>query len=220
MRKAGNLAIWVIISVIAFLVLFNIYNKYNSNEKSEVKAENKPTEMNEENNENRLNNIDEEKSGNESNEINEASNENKSNEEKDEKIIAPDFTLEDINGKKVSLSDYRGKIVFLNFWATWCQYCVLEMPDLEKVHREFSKGDDAVVLTVNSDGDPDKVRNFIEDNDLTLPVLMDYAYEVNTMYGISGIPVTFVIGRDGSVYGAIPGMTNKDTLLNIYESIK
>ncbi|HHV99287.1 MAG TPA: redoxin domain-containing protein [Clostridiaceae bacterium] len=163
---------------------------------------------------------DKESGENELNDDEEVKDENKSSEENNEKIIAPDFTLEDINGKKVSLSDYRGKIVFLNFWATWCQYCVMEMPDLEKVHQGFSKGDDAVILTVNSDEDPEKVKKFIKDNNLTLPVLMDYAYEVNWMYGISSIPVTFVIGRDGSVYGAIPGMTNKDTLLNIYESIK
>jgi len=146
--------------------------------------------------------------------------ENKSNVENNEKFMAPDFTLEDIDGKKVSLSDFRGKIVFLNFWATWCQYCVMEMPDLEKVHREFSKGDDAVILTINSDEDSDIVRKYIAENDLTLPVLMDNKYEVNWMYGISGIPVTYVIDRSGYIYGRISGMTDKDTILRVFEILK
>jgi len=220
MKKAGSLILWVVISALAIFILYYVYNHFAA--KAQMEPIRPQTSDGIEDDKNNIENSNEGKKDSEGadKKENDGSKSSEKNEENNEKIMAPDFTLEDINGKKVSLSDYRGKIVFLNFWATWCQYCVMEMPDLEEVHQEFSKGDDAVILTVNSDEDPDVVKKFMKDNNLTLPVLMDYTYEVNWMYGISGIPVTYVIDRDGSVYGRIPSMTDKETLLKIFESIK
>ena len=238
MRKTGNLVIWIIISVLVIVTLYKVYNHFNAKAQLEPFGQQSSGNMEDDSgqedreNESLQQDRDFEDSNEDSNgdsidsegiEKDEPADENKSNEKNDEsneKFLAPDFTLEDVDGKNVSLSDYRGKIVFLNFWATWCQYCVMEMPDLEEVHQEFSKGNDAVILTVNSDKDPDMVRKFMDKNGLTLPVLMDYTDEVNWMYGVSGIPVTYIIDRDGYAYGRIPGMTDKNTILQIFENIK
>ena len=141
-------------------------------------------------------------------------------EEKPQKVMAPDFTLEDLDGNKVSLSDYRGKIVFLNFWATWCIYCVQEMPDLESANRKLAEAGDAVIVTVNQMEDRDTVRKFMEDNKLTLTALMDFTGEVNYTYGAVGIPLTYVIDKDGSVFGRIPGRTDEETILRVAEMLR
>ncbi len=138
----------------------------------------------------------------------------------EEKIMAPDFTVKTLEGKEVSLSDYRGKLVFLNFWAVWCPYCVREMPDLNSANDEFAKaGGRAIVLALDVQEDYDTVKRYVDKNKLTLPILMDETGSVAQMYRVQGIPVTYVINPDGSLADRISGATTKGNILKIAERL-
>ena len=107
-----------------------------------------------------------------------------------------DFTLEDLNGSKVSLSKLKGKKVYLNFWATWCPPCKEEMPDLEKLYQE-TKDSDLVILAVNVGEDKKTVQDFITKNKYNFPVLLDVKGEVSQLYQVSGIPTSYFIDTNG-----------------------
>lgn len=154
------------------------------------------------------------------NQTSSASSTNTQNEFTNEKIIAPDFTLKDMDGNDVKLSDYKGKVVILNFWAVWCKYCKLEMPDLNELNNELLKNNEAVILTVDVQESVDTVKKYFSSDDIDLPVLFDSDGSVAEMYGISGYPTTFVIKGDGSIYTYIPHATDKANLLNILDRIK
>ena len=134
--------------------------------------------------------------------------------------VAPDFTLKDLNGNDVKLSDYKGKIVILNFWAVWCQYCLLEMPDFNELNKELEKEDEVVILAINSQESPEKVKEYLTSSNIDLKVLLDQDGTVTQTYGISGFPTTFFINKDGSLYTYIPNMTDKKTLLEVIDKIK
>jgi peroxiredoxin len=108
-----------------------------------------------------------------------------------------DFALKDLSGREVSLKNLRGKVVLINFWASWCGPCRVEMPYLEKLHREF-KGKDVVILGIN-DERPEVASEFLKKNGYTFSTLVDERKEVARNYRVSGIPQVFVIGRDGRV---------------------
>ncbi len=135
-------------------------------------------------------------------------------------IMAPDFSLKDLNGNVVKLSDYKGKIVILNFWAVWCKYCKQEMPDLNELNKELEKDNEAVILAVDSQESPDTVKNYLASNKINLKVLLDQDGSITQMYGISGFPTTFIINKDGTLYTYIPQATNKETLTDILNKIK
>jgi peroxiredoxin len=137
-----------------------------------------------------------------------------------EKVMAPDFTLKGLDGKSVKLSDYQGKVVILNFWAVWCKYCKLEMPDLNELNKELEKEGEAVILAVDVQESADTVNEYLSSNNISLKVLLDQDGSVAQQYGISGYPTTFVINKDGSVYTYISGATDKETLLEILGKIK
>ncbi|MEQ1822680.1 MAG: TlpA disulfide reductase family protein [Fimbriimonadaceae bacterium] len=108
-----------------------------------------------------------------------------------------DFTLTDLDGKKWTLSQLKGKIVLVNFWATWCPPCRKEMPDLETLHKRYrEKG---LVVIAISDEDDSKVRPFIVENKYTFPVLLDPGRKVNEEYQVDGIPKTFIYNREGKL---------------------
>jgi peroxiredoxin len=124
-----------------------------------------------------------------------------------ESLPAPDFTLEDMDKRKFSLKDYRGKVVLLNFWATWCPPCRREMPSLERLHQKF-KGKDFVVLALNQMEDGDKVFTFTGDLgvELTFPIIFDKDSSVSRAYGVQGLPTTYVVDKKGNVrFRAIGG---------------
>jgi peroxiredoxin len=110
--------------------------------------------------------------------------------------MAPDFELKTLDGKTAKLSDYRGKKVILNFWATWCPPCKAEMPDIQKYHQEV--GDSVVILAVNIDPQYD-VQKFAREANVTFPVLLDSKDEVNTLYRILTIPTTYFIDEKGTI---------------------
>lgn len=137
-----------------------------------------------------------------------------------EKIMAPDFTLEDLDGNSVTLSDYEGKIVILNFWAEWCIYCVEEMPDFNTLDKELAESGDAIILAVNVRDSQKTVQDFLAENSLGLKVLMDEDGTVASMYSVSGYPTTFFINPDGSLYTYIPGKTDLKTLHVVLDMIR
>ena len=113
-------------------------------------------------------------------------------------IVAPDFELKDPAGKQVSLKDLRGKVVFLNFWATWCPPCVREMPAMEKLHRELGN-DGLVVLAVNFQEGPNRVKEFMAEHNLTFTALMDRDGKVTERYQAWALPVSVVIDKRGEI---------------------
>lgn len=130
---------------------------------------------------------------------------------------APDFTLKNLDGESVSLSDYEGKIVLLNFWATWCVYCDIEMPDLNKLNDEF---DDVVVLAVDVMEDKQTVKDYIEEGGYDFDVVLDTEGEVAQTYLVSAFPTSYFIEHDGTVIGAVPGMLEYDQMVEIIDKIK
>jgi len=117
---------------------------------------------------------------------------------------AKDFTLEDLRGSMVSLKDFQGKIVFLNFWGSWCGPCRDEMPAMELLWQIF-QDDDFVILAVDVRERRDEVSSFIEKNDYTFPVLLDLWGKVENIYSIRAYPTTFLIDGEGKVVGKALG---------------
>ncbi|MFM9888634.1 MAG: peroxiredoxin family protein [Burkholderiales bacterium] len=117
---------------------------------------------------------------------------------------APDFTLTNPEGKKVALSDYRGKLVFLNFWASWCAPCRAEMPAMERLYRELKdKGFEILAVNVK-DKRPDALA-LVKELKLSYPILLDPEGEVGLLYGAWGMPATYLIDRDGIVLARMWG---------------
>ncbi len=118
-------------------------------------------------------------------------------EAEDRRRESADFTLSDLNGKPWSLRALRGKVVLVNFWATWCPPCRKEMPDMETLYRRF--GPRGLVILAISDEDAAKVQPFIAAQKYTYPILLDPGRKVNELFGVQGIPKTFVYNREGKL---------------------
>ena len=143
-------------------------------------------------------------------------------------IPAPDFTLTDQFGKTHTLSDYQGQVVFLNFWATWCGPCQREMPDIQAMYEDLGLNEeDVVVLAVanpksdqypyNQDVSEDEVKRFLEGNGYTYPVAMDTTGEVFAAYGVRAFPTTFMIDREGNVFGYVDSTLTRDIMDSIVQ---
>ncbi|ALQ34710.1 TlpA family protein disulfide reductase [Fusobacterium hwasookii] len=154
----------------------------------------------------------------------------KSNKKEDVKM--PNIVLYDQYGKKHSLEEYKGKVVVINFWATWCGYCVRELPEFEKVYKEFgSNKKDVVILGVagpktkenpnNVDVEKDKIISFLKKKNVTYPTLMDEAGKSFDDYGIKYFPTTYVINKNGYLEGFVNGAISGEQLKNaINETLK
>lgn len=124
---------------------------------------------------------------------------------------APSFELPDINGKRYSLSDSKGKVILINFWATWCGPCKAEMPSLNNLFNTF-KDEGFVVLAISVDSSAKPVQSFLKDKAIALPVLMDTEQDVYfDQYGVLGLPTSFLIDRDGIVRELIRGEREWDS---------
>lgn len=123
---------------------------------------------------------------------------------------APNFQLRDLAGHTVSLSQLRGKVVLLNFWATWCGPCRIEMPAMEQLYRSYSRKD-FEVLAVSTDAQGAAVtRPFQQEMGFTFPIVHDADYRVGLMYGARSLPMTFMVDRNGIVRQKVPGARNWD----------
>ena len=131
--------------------------------------------------------------------------------------LAPDFTLVNLGGEEVSLSDYRGQYVLINFWATWCKYCDIEMPDLNKLNEE---NEDLVVLAVNVMEDKNTVDEYIEEGGYSFPVVLDEKGEVAITYLISAFPTSYFVDKEGILLGGVPGMMTYAQMNQILDSIR
>ena len=137
---------------------------------------------------------------------------------------AIDFILTDQYGNTHKLSDYKGKTVFLNFWATWCSPCRAEMPDIQKLYESAeTEGEDALVVlgvaapNLENEKSEEEIKAFLEENGYTYPVLMDTTGEAFMSYGVNAFPTTFMITREGEVFGYASGQLNEATMKSIVE---
>ena len=120
-------------------------------------------------------------------------------------VNAPNFTLPDLNGKMVSLADYKGRVVLLNIWATWCRPCVEEMPSMEKLHQEL-KDEKFTILAVSIDESGAKaVQPFMKKHKLSFSALIDIAGTINSLYQTTGVPESFIIDKQGRILEEIIG---------------
>lgn len=124
---------------------------------------------------------------------------------------APDFTLSDLDGEQVNLSDLRGQVVVVNFWATWCMPCRVEMPEFEIVYNKW-KDQGVVILGVNVFEDPSRVSSAAEEMGITFPILLDGEGQVAQSYELLGYPTTFLIDRDGIIKGIQIGQISGSAL--------
>lgn len=122
----------------------------------------------------------------------------------EEPVVAPDFTLNDLKGNQVTLKDHRGRIVFLNFWATWCPPCRREMPSMERLYKQL-KDRDFTMLAVDMQESEKLVKAFISEFSLSFPALLDLNGDISSLYGIRGLPTTYIIDREGMIIGKAVG---------------
>jgi thiol-disulfide isomerase/thioredoxin len=148
----------------------------------------------------------------------ESKSEESSEDVEEEKVYAPDFSLTGMDGETYTLSDFQGKKVIVNFWATWCPYCVKEMPDLTKLSQDYSE--DLVVLAINVDERESKIQGFLDDNpEVDLNILLDPKGKTAGTYGANALPLTIGINSDGSVETGYPGMLNYEQMVGMYEML-
>ena len=129
----------------------------------------------------------------------------------EERMDIEDFSLPSVSGGEMKLSDFKGKVVFLNFWATWCPYCRTERPGLQAMYDKY-KDKKFVVLAVSIDrAEFETVKQYVEKNALTFPNLQDQTSEVTLKYGIRGVPMTLFIDSQGKVAGGAIGPRDWDS---------
>lgn len=128
--------------------------------------------------------------------------------------IAPDFTLNKVNGEEVTLNKLRGKKVFINFWTTNCIYCKLEMPDIQRLYEEYP---DVEVLTINIREDRGKVINFLLTNGFSFPALLDTNGKIATTYLIRGTPTSYFLDETGKIINKRVGALNYQQMLEMLE---
>ncbi|MCR5417256.1 MAG: redoxin domain-containing protein [Pseudobutyrivibrio sp.] len=164
--------------------------------------------------------VDSEEASDEEDTVEESSEE--ASDTETEVMPAPDFSLVDQYGETHSLEDYRGKIIFLNFWATWCPPCKAELPYIQELYEEYQalENPDVVFLGVTfpgfgSEQDEEGVKQFLEDNGYTFPVLMDTEASLAMPYYISAYPTTYLIDPEGNVLGYVPGGMTKDIMEDV-----
>lgn len=136
------------------------------------------------------------------------------NQDKKEAVLAPDFELESLDGTTIKLSELRDKNVIVNFWATWCSFCVIEMPDLQKLQDTYK--DDLLVLTVNVGESKEVVQEFMKENNLSLTVALDEKMDVANTYGIRSYPTTIAINKNGEVISGYVGMLKYEQMEQLY----
>lgn len=147
---------------------------------------------------------------------------NDSETEESAPFPAPNFTLTDQYGITHTLSDYKGKVVFLNFWATWCPPCRAEMPDIQELYEETAKDAESelVILGVafpnfGDETSEDGIRMFLEENGYTYPTVMDADASLMAPYYITAYPTTYMIDREGNIFGYVPGSMTKDIMEDV-----
>ena len=128
---------------------------------------------------------------------------------------APNFTLKNLDGKEINLNQFRGKHVLINFWATWCGPCKIEMPSLEALYERF-KDRNFVLLAISNDMfGANIVKPFVKAHNINFPVLLDQRLKVSNAFGVVSLPTTFMIDPQGKIIGALFGAEDWATPSNI-----
>lgn len=128
---------------------------------------------------------------------------------------APDFTVLDMNGNRVSLSDYRGKPVVLNFWATWCYYCKEEMPDFNEAYKNHPEVQFLMVDTTDGIQETqEKAKSYVAEQGFEFDIFFDTDQEAVSNYSVTGLPATYFIDKNGNIAAQRIGLMDKDTLEN------
>ena len=122
----------------------------------------------------------------------------------EQRQAARNFTLPVLGGENTSLSSFRGKVVILNFWATWCPPCREEMPSMESLYRRF-KDEGLEIIAVDMMEDTETVSRFISNNGYTFPVMLDRLNRTGAVYGVSSIPASFILDREGRIIARVIG---------------
>ena len=120
----------------------------------------------------------------------------------EENNVAPDFELKNLSGEMIKLSDYKGKKVFLNFWASWCPPCRVEMPHMENYYKKYKDSENVEIIAVNMTTDERKIENvekFVDSHGLSFPVLLDFEGEIKDLYDFDYYPTTYLINTDGII---------------------
>ena len=136
--------------------------------------------------------------------------------------LAPDFVLTDLNGKQVSLADYAGKKVLVNFWATWCPPCRIEMPHMQKFYDDY-KEKDVVILGVNltpTEKNMDVVNDFVQEQQLSFPIMLDQEGEVTQAYKVVAYPTTYILDADGVIREKFQGAINYEVMEKAISSMR
>lgn len=145
--------------------------------------------------------------------------ENISNTDSKYKLEVPDFELKDVYGNKINLLDYKGKIIFVNFWTSWCDSCLFEIPDLNEINNEY-KDKDVVILAISVMETETTIGNFVEAYDYGLKFLLDLDGEVAKLYGAEGYPTTFVIDKNGKLYDKKSDSIDKKYLIDTINKLQ
>ncbi|MCC0782708.1 redoxin family protein [Clostridioides sp. ES-S-0108-01] len=216
-KKIGGLIL--IVSGILMMV-----NGFGSISKHFNMSQNSKIESKQEENKRENSNDKEENSSNNDSQKNSNNEDNDTGANDEDRIKSIDFTLTDQYGKTHKLSDYEGKVVFLNFWATWCPPCKEEMPHIEQLYKDYKKNnEDVVILGVASpnlgrEGSREHVVNFLKEQGYTFPVALDEDGALAYQYGINAFPTTFIIDKEGYVTQYIPGAMDKETMASFIEN--
>ena len=140
-------------------------------------------------------------------------------EEEKERPMAKDFTAKNLlTGEEFSLSDYRGKIVFINFWGSWCPPCRAEMPAFEEVYEEY--GDQIVIIGVGINDSEENLIKFAKSIGITYPITYDRTSEIARHYRIRSLPTTYRINQKGEIQGVAQGGLTKDQLIQAIEGLQ
>ena len=136
---------------------------------------------------------------------------------------APNFTLKNLDGKEISLSEFRGKHVLVNFWATWCGPCKIEMPSLEALYEKFKDKNFALLAISNDMFGANIVKPFVKAHKINFTVLLDQRLKVSNAFGVVSLPTTFMIDPQGKIIGALFGAEDwatPDNILYFQELLK
>jgi len=135
-------------------------------------------------------------------------------------IDALDFSVPSLNGKKATLGEFRGKVVFLNFWATWCGPCRAEVQDIQTLYQAL-KNEPFAVMAVDLREDEKTIKKFMKKNSIDFPIYLDKSGEIAAMYAVTGIPITYIINPQGKIVGRAigPRPWGNETSINFMRSL-